>query len=344
MRRARLPTQVSTAEPSADPARVADLERRLAHAMGEIARLRQEPDAAPDDRAYQPYVPGDERPEPAVTVDGAPVAAGDGRLADAVRREGAVVEVDGQVIPESAAALRALLGPDTFDELSRWLLPPPVEKDVFLPDPDKVERIAPGPRPVPLEMRLATTTLGPVELFVLVMTSVCPLALWILVPGAALVASVVGTVVLGTRCARLWRSRVPLLRCGEVATVTSVHETIGSSSYTNVPLRRARGWDARWQSYTGQGRRTDIAYTIDGVPGRLQVRGAPYDGGVVLADPRRPGSSLCVSQLWFSVKPGRDGQLPRGLPFTAWLGVVLTLGAVAAMAVVAVGSLALLVL
>lgn len=312
--------------------------------MGEVARLERE--ASADEPSYEPYVPGDGRPEPAVTVDGAPVAAGDGRLADAVRRGGAVVvHVDGHVVPvDSATALRDLFGSGLFADLqqSLGLRSDRVEKDVFLPDPDKVERLAPGPRPVPLGARLATTTLGPVELFVLLMLGVCPLALWILVPGSLLVAATAGAVLVGLRATRLCRRRVPVLRWGEVATVTAAHESLGSSSYTNVPMRRARGWDARWEGYTGQGRSTELSYTVAGRPGTLRVGGAPYEGGVVLADPRDPASALCVSQLWFSVKPGSDGQLPRGLSFVAWLGVLLTLGSLAVMVVVAGWSLATL--
>lgn len=328
---------------------MADLERQLAHAMAEVARLREEAGGPSLEKssAYEPYVPGDARPEPQVTLDGVPVAAGDGRLTDAVRRgEPVVVRVDGHAIPiDSATVLRDLFGSGLFDDLQQTLglMGSPQRTGAWMPDPDKVERIEPGPRTVPLALRLAAVCLGPVELFVLLMLAVAPMALWILVPGALLLGAVVGTLVVGLRCSRLYRRRVPLLTWGEVATVTSVQESVGSSSYTNVPMRRARGWDARWQSYTGSGRSTEIGYTVAGRVGSITVGGAPYDGGVVLADPRSPSRALCVSELWTSVKPGPDGRLPTGLQVGAAIGVVVTVGLFAAMVVAAVLSAAALV-
>lgn len=328
---------------------MADLERRLAHAMAEVARLREEAGGPSLEKptAYEPYVPGDARPEPQVTLDGVPVAAGDGRLTEAVRRgEPVVVRVDGHAVPiDSTTALRDLFGSGLFTDLQQTLglLGSPQRTGAWLPDPDKVERIAPGPRPVPLGARLAAVCLGPVELFVLLVLTVAPMALWILVPGALLLGSILGTVLVGLRCSRLYRRRVPLLTWGEVATVTSVQESIGSSSYSNVPMRRARGWDARWQSYTGSGRSTEIGYTVAGRAGSITLRGAPYDGGVVLADPRSPGRALCVSELWTSVKPGPDGRLPRGIQAGAAIGAVVTLGLLATMVVAAVLSAVALV-
>lgn len=216
------------------------------------------------------------------------------------------------------------------------------EPTVSLPDADRVGRLTPGPRRVPPALRLATTTLGPIGLFVLFMTALSPMAVWILLPWTIPVAAAVGLAIVGLRCAALYRARVPVLRWGEVATVTAAQESIGSSSYTNVPMRRARGWHTWWESYTGQGRRTELTFTVAGRAGRLVVGGAPYEGGVVLADPRDPSKALCVSQLWFSVEPDDAGQLPHGLPALAWLGVLLTLGSLAALLGLLVAGVVLL--
>ncbi len=211
----------------------------------------------------------------------------------------------------------------------------PAEAPERLPDADLVGRLAPAPRPVSPALRLATTTLGPVETFLVLVLMVSPMALWILVDGALLVGAVVALAIVGARCARRYHRRVPLLRDGEVATVTSVQQAPTATSYSSVPMRRARGWRTRWTSYTGQGVRTDLAFTVAGRPGSLRLSGPPYDGGVVLADPSHPERALCVSELSCDVEPGPDGQLPRGLSPSAWLVVGLTIGVLLALVGVA---------
>ena len=173
--------------------------------------------------------------------------------------------------------------------------------------------------------------LSPVGLFLLVIVAVSPLALWILVPGALVAGLVVGSLALGARIVTRYLLWVPVLREGEVAQVTAVVPSTASTSFTNVPLRRARGWDARWEAYTGPGYRTEVSYTVAGSPGMLVLFGPPYDGGVVLADPRRPARALCVSQLPFSVHPDQHGQVRGGLPVFGWVSMVGTLGSEAAM-------------
>ncbi len=200
-----------------------------------------------------------------------------------------------------------------------------------LPGPETVDRLVAAPRRVPLTMRVGATAAGPTELFVLYMLAICPIALWVIYPWTLLVGLAAGVAVVGSRCYARYQRLVPMLRDGEVATVVGATETMGSSSYTNWPVRVARGWASRWTSYTGQSRRTTIRYRIDGVEREHVVTGAPYDGGVVLAAPRRPDDAICVSQLPFSAHPGPDGQLQGGLTVFGWVGVLLTLGGLAAM-------------
>lgn len=317
--------------------------------MAELERVKGavEDPAVTTAPTYQPYVPGVPAPEPPhVTVDGEDVAPGSGRMVDALRSGAAVMVVDGRVVGPSPVDLSSVLDPrlvghldSTFRALGlEGALGPlfgrgqPVAAS--LPGPETVDRLVPAPRGVPLSMRVGATAAGPTELFVLYLLAISPIALWLLVPWALLVAVCLGITVVGLRCVQRYQRLVPLLRDGEVATVVAATETMGASSYTNWPVRVARGWTSRWTSYSGQSRRTTLRYRIDGVERELTVTGAPYDGGVVLAAPRRPDDAVCVSQLPFSARPGPDGQLQGGLTVMGWVSVLLTLGGLAAMVLV----------
>ena len=46
---------------------------------------------------------------------------------------------------------------------------------------------------------------------------------------------------------------------------------------------------------------------------------------MILADSRKPGRALCVSQFPYSVKPGPDGQLTGELSAWLWGGIIATI-------------------
>jgi hypothetical protein len=208
----------------------------------------------------------------------------------------------------------------------RWLrrlFDEPASPEV--PSTGSLPMLAEPPRPVPLAYRLAALSLGGWELFTLLMALVAPIALWIAFPLLRSLALVVGATVLVVTRLRRSSRRVGILRWGRVATVTSRSARRSSSSYTNWPMRQARGWDVTTVLHPGGGTTTDVEYTVDAQSGRLRVRGLPYADGVVLADSLRPERAMVVSQFPHSVKPGLDGQLVGWLAPGRWAWVVLSL-------------------
>lgn len=192
-------------------------------------------------------------------------------------------------------------------------------------------RLAEPPRPVPLAYQVTCVSLGPLGLFLFFMLAVSPMALWILVPVAGVLALVFGITLLSAWCFFHYRRIIPLLRVGEVATVTDVQERVTSTSFTNWPIRRGSGWSTRLQPYTGSGHRATLRFTVGGREGTVEVYGAPYEGAVVLADPASPSRAICVSQIPFSVRPGADGHFEARPSVWSWISAILTLGALAAM-------------
>ncbi len=198
--------------------------------------------------------------------------------------------------------------------------------------------LAEPPRPVPLAYRLAALGLGAWEAFALLLFGLAPMALWILQAHIRTAAFVVAALlVVGTRVRRYVR-RVGVLRWGKVATVTTAESHISSTSYTNVPLRQARGWDVTTQLHTGSSVTTRISYMVDGQAGSIRVRGLPYVDGVVLADSRKPSRAMVVSQFPHSVRPGLDGQLVGRLAPGRWAWLLLTLALQIGVVAVAVRS------
>ncbi|WP_205473361.1 hypothetical protein [Nocardioides sp. SYSU D00038] len=196
--------------------------------------------------------------------------------------------------------------------------------------------LAAPPRRVPAVMHLGLFAWRGWELFTVVMVVVAPLALWIFLPaGLPVMLGLVLAVVVGYRW-RLHRQRMRVLRWGKVATVTDVTTSPTSTSYTNVPMRQARGWRTTSRAYTGQGVRSEVAFEVEEAPGRLVLKGLPYAGGVVLADPRRTADALCISSVPFSVAPGPDGELAVHVSLWQGIGAGLTLGLYAALAGIAV--------
>ncbi len=175
------------------------------------------------------------------------------------------------------------------------------------------------------------------ELFTILMVLVSPIAVWILVPWTVPVLFVVLVVVVVALRARRYVRRVGVLRWGKVARVTNADEIsrgtyFSGTTYQNIRLRQATGWDTTTRWYSGPGSKSTINYSVDDSDGTLTLRGLPYANGVILADPRKPNRAYCVSSFPFSVKPDANGEyVDHGLSPWAWLGIGLTVTVYAAL-------------
>jgi hypothetical protein len=210
-----------------------------------------------------------------------------------------------------------------------------------VPPAEPVAPLADPPRPVPLSYRLATFDLSWYELFLLVILTAAPVAVWVsfpvVVPAALLLAVAAIAAFRGRRYAR----RIGMLRWGKVATVTH-HEVVtqgtyyGGVTYNNMRKRTARGWDVSTIWYSGPAYTNKIDYTLDGVAGSLTYRGLLYTNGVVLADSSDPSRALCVVEYPYSVEPGPDGQFTGGVSLGRWIGIAVTVFVEALLVVLAV--------
>ena len=159
---------------------------------------------------------------------------------------------------------------------------------------------------------------------------VAPIAVWIFAPKVFPAALVAAVLVIAWYRIRTYLRRNATLKWGKVATVMN-NETLekgtyySGMTYNNMRLRRASGWDAETVWYSGPGYKNKVDYTVDGVPGTLKFRGLQYTNGVILADPRKPGRALCVSQFPYSVKPGPDGRFTGKLTAWLWGGIIATI-------------------
>ena len=209
------------------------------------------------------------------------------------------------------------------------------------PSPISVAPLAEPPRSLPFSFRLATFDLSVLELFGLAMFAVAPIALWIFsadARAAGLVLAVLGVVVFRVR---RYVRRVRILKWGKVATVTnsdllSRGTYYSGTTYQNMYLRQANGWDVTGQLYSGPGSKTEVSYSLDGQNGSVTVRGLPYTNGVVLADSRKPTRAMVVSQFPYSVKPDETGQFVGTLSAWRWGGIIATLVIEATLVYVAV--------
>ena len=106
---------------------------------------------------------------------------------------------------------------------------------------------------------------------------------------------------------------VRMLKWGQVATVTELERSPGSTRMTNWPVRRSHGWQVRTESYTGHAVVTRLQYaTDDGYVGELEVSGAGYTDGVILYDARRPRRALPIEKFRSRPHPRADGSLAAG--------------------------------
>jgi hypothetical protein len=193
----------------------------------------------------------------------------------------------------------------------------------------ELARLAEPPRRIPPSFRVAAFAWSWYEAFGVFLLVVAPIALWgffpQLIPSGLISAIAVIAYIRGGKAVR----RLALVKRGEVATVTNADELSRGTyysgvTYSNMWVTQAHGWDVTRGMYSGPASRTRIDYSVGGVAGSFVLRGLPYAGGVVLADPQRPSVALCVNQFVYDVKPGADGAMVGGLRASTWVGIPFT--------------------
>ncbi|WP_216903908.1 DUF3060 domain-containing protein, partial [Nocardia alni] len=173
------------------------------------------------------------------------------------------------------------------------------------------DRLAEAPRKVPAGFVAAE--MFPFRwwyVWILFMVAVAPIALWIYVPAAFTVVAVLTLVVIYGFQFYAVRTRMALLKWGEVAAVAETEILSRGSYYSgttwyNAPLPVAHGWQVTRPLYSGPSTRTRIRYTLAGHQGELVVSGREYIDGVILADSRNPLRALCVTSFAYDLD--RDG-------------------------------------
>lgn len=175
------------------------------------------------------------------------------------------------------------------------------------------DRLSAPPRKVPAAFLMAE--ISPFRwwyVWALFMIGVAPIALWIFVPVSFTVAAVLAVVAIYVLQFRAARTRIALLKWGQVATVTDT-ETLSRGTYysgttwSNAPLPVADGWRVTRPLYSGPSTKTRIRYTLAGHAGELVVSGREYTNGVILADQRNPLRALCVTSFAYDLDRDDSG-------------------------------------
>ena len=170
--------------------------------------------------------------------------------------------------------------------------------------------LATAPRKVPIGFLLAE--LLPFRwwyLFAMFIVAIPPIIVWIMAPALFLPAAVIVLLAIyGIQFQRA-RTRIALLKWGQVVTVTGAEVVsqgtyYGGVTYSNVVLPVARGWTVTRSLWSGPKTKTRIRYQLDGFQGEITVGGREYVDGVVLADQRKPERALCVTSFPYDL--GRD--------------------------------------
>jgi hypothetical protein len=360
----------TTGQLSAD--KVAELEKKLADAAAEVARVQAQltqarqagepppvgqplsttppPPAGAAPGTTIPPVPYGGTGAHTITINGQQVVPGNGSFLQVLQqlsRAGAggvapVVMVNGQqvsggqpvdlsayITPEVTQRLHDTLGRLGLDQGMGALFGHPAPP-APAPSPTSVAPLAEPPRHVPFTYRLATFDLNVWELFTLVVGAIAGGALWLSIDMAAPVALIAACVVIAVLRVRKYVRRIGMLKWGKVATVTNSDETSRGTYYSgttvqNYVMRQARGWDVTSRLYSGPVSVTDIQYTLDGQNGSVKLKGLEYANGVVLADSRKPGRAMVVSQFPYSVKPDESGNFTGTLSAWRWGGVISTI-------------------
>ncbi|MCW2795334.1 hypothetical protein [Nocardioides sp.] len=307
------------------PERVAELEKQLKDAAAQVAEVQAQLAQAQG---------GTTTPAAPTTTPG---------WAGAVPSVPYGLPQQGAMVAGQPVDLTAMLGPamakQVRDSLSHLALDPRVTEALGgvpgLAGPataESVDRLADPPRQVPFSFRIASFwSWSWWEAFSVMMVVVAPIALWgffpRLIPGAFILGVLAIVVVRG----RKYLKRVGLLKWGKVATVTNSDEIsrgtyYSGTTYQNMLVRQANGWDVTKRFYSGPMSKTKIEYSLDGTNGSLTLRGLPYANGVVLANSRKPATALCVSSFTYPVKPDVNGDWQRGgISPWSWLGMLFAI-------------------
>jgi hypothetical protein len=245
----------------------------------------------------------------------------------------------GAMVAGQPVDLTAMLGPamaqQVRDSMSQFAFDPRVTAAlggvpglVGSATAESVDRLAEPPRRVPFGFRLvAFWSWSWWEAFSVMMVLVAPIALWGFFPVTIPAAFILGLLAIVVVRGRKYLKRVALLKWGKVATVTNADEIsrgtyYSGTTYSNMLVRQATGWDVTKRFYSGPASKTEVHYALDGTSGTLTLRGLPYRNGVVLADSRKPSRALCVSSFTFPVKPDANGEWQRGgISPWSWLGM-----------------------
>jgi hypothetical protein len=237
-------------------------------------------------------------------------------------------------VAQVQAALRSVAGGGLFGPSFAGSAPPA---------PTTVDRLAEPPRRVPFAFKMAVFSWSWWEQFGILMGITAPIALWGFVPVAIPAGFIAALATIGFLRGRRNVRRLALLKWGKVATVDRSSELSRGTyysgvTYSNMKIPQATGWDVTRDWYSGPASTTEVSYTVDGARGVLKLRGLPYAGGVILADPRKPSVALCVSSFPYSVKPDVNGELVGRLRARMWVGIVATIVIEAALVLGAVFS------
>lgn len=291
-----------------DAARVAELQQQLNEAAAKMAAVQSELAQATGDSGGQPVV-------------GQPVVS-----------QGGSVDLTQYVGPQRAEQIREALGQLGLDSRITTMFgaSPGLAGFAGPPTPTTVERLADPPRRVPFSFRMAAFSWSWWELFGIVMGFTGPIALWAFFPTLIPTGLIVGLAVIAYLRGRKAITQAGLLKWGKVATVTDHDELsrgtyYSGTTYRNMRVAQAHGWDVTRDWYSGPASKSKIDYTLDGATGSLVLRGLPYAGGVILANSRTPSSAQCVSQFPYAVKPDSNGEFVGRLPARMWLGIIATI-------------------
>ncbi len=352
-------TQDPTQAPGLSADKVAELEHKLADAAAEVARVQ-----AQLAQAQQPQPPTGEPgstipPAPyadgggphVVTINGEQLTPGSGNLAAMLQQltqaratgtppvvlingqnvsGGQMVDMSSYLTPEVTQRIASSLQALGLDQSLGAMFGHPAGQTAPPEPPEAVGPLAEPPRHVPMSYRLATFNLSVYELFIMVMGTVAPIAVWaffpIVIPGVLIAAVLVIVWFRGTRYVR----RIGMLKWGKVVTVTN-NDTLSKGTYysgltySNMRKRTATGWDAKTIWYSGPAYKNRADYTLDGATASLEWRGLQYQQGIILADSRKPSRAMEVSMFPYSVRPGPDGQFTGVLSAWLWGGIISTL-------------------
>ena len=254
----------------------------------------------------------------------AQIAAVKAQLGDAAGEPAGQAEQTQQAREQWTDELREALSPLDFDQLASGL------GNAATYAPPEVAPLAPPPRKVPFTFRIAVFTWSWYEGFCVFMGIVAPIALWgffpALIPSGFISGIALIAYIRGGKAVR----RLGLVKHGVVATVTKAEQLSRGTyysgvTYSNMWITQAHGWDVTRRFYSGPSTKTRIDYTVEGTAGSFVLRGMEYEGGVVLAHPRRPWVALCVNQFVYAVKPDASGQMKGGLRIATWIGIPFTL-------------------